>query len=422
MIKIAILGCGSRGATTYGDYLNTLNDVKISAICDIDKEKLEYYMEKYNVEEKYCFLDSKDFFSAGKLADILIIATLDQDHYEHSMQALDLNYHLLLEKPISPNIKECIEIEKKALEKNLEVVVCHVLRYTTFYRKIKEIVDSKILGEIIHINSTENVGYWHQAHSFVRGNWNNSKLTSPMILQKCCHDIDILNFLMDKKAKTISSFGSLNLFKEENAPIGSSKYCYDCNVKETCPYNAIKYYVDAVKDKPEPLGWPYDVVVLEPTQEKLLEAIKHGPYGRCVYHCDNNVVDHQVVNILYENNATAAHTMCAFSKDCYRSIQIYGTRGDLVANTLENKITYHQFIDHKEVEIDVNKIATDLSGHMGGDKMMLDEFIKLIKDKKANLDSSIEKSVLSHIICMAAEDSRLNNGKNIDIEQYKKEK
>lgn len=418
MVKVAILGLGSRGATTYGDYLITLNDVKISAICDIDKDKLNFYQNKYHVEKKDCFLNSEDFFKAGKLADILIIATMDQDHYSQAMKALDLKYHLLLEKPIALNLKQCLDIENKALKNNLYVVVCHVLRYSLFYKKIKEIVNSKILGNIININTTENVGYWHQAHSFVRGNWNNSNKTSPMILQKCCHDFDILNWIIDKKPLNVSSFGSLSLFKKENAPKDSSNYCYDCKIQNNCPYNAVKYYVDSIKNDKD-LGWPYDVVVLNPTKDKVLAAIKNGPYGRCVYKCDNNVVDHQIVNIQYEDNITATHTMCAFSKDCCRDIKIFATRGDLIANTLNNTIIYHTFVDNKEFVIDVSKLTNDLSGHMGGDKLMINELLKLINKETSQLDSSIEKSVLSHVIAFAAEESRINKGVVINLNEFK---
>ena len=418
MVKVAILGLGSRGATTYGDYLITLNDVKISAICDIDKDKLNFYQNKYHVEKKDCFLNSEDFFKAGKLVDILIIATMDQDHYSQAMKALDLKYHLLLEKPIALNLKQCLDIENKALKNNLYVVVCHVLRYSLFYKKIKEIVNSKILGNIININTTENVGYWHQAHSFVRGNWNNSNKTSPMILQKCCHDFDILNWIIDKKPLNVSSFGSLSLFKKENAPKDSSNYCYDCKIQNNCPYNAVKYYVDSIKNDKD-LGWPYDVVVLNPTKDKVLAAIKNGPYGRCVYKCDNNVVDHQIVNIQYEDNITATHTMCAFSKDCYRDIKIFATRGDLIANTLNNTIIYHTFVDNKEFVIDVSKLTNDLSGHMGGDKLMINELLKLINKETSQLDSSIEKSVLSHVIAFAAEKSRINKGVVINLNEFK---
>lgn len=418
MVKVAILGLGSRGATTYGDYLITLNDVKISAICDIDKDKLNFYQNKYHVEKKDCFLNSEDFFKAGKLADILIIATMDQDHYSQAMKALDLKYHLLLEKPIALNLKQCLDIENKALKNNLYVVVCHVLRYSLFYKKIKEIVNSKILGNIININTTENVGYWHQAHSFVRGNWNNSNKTSPMILQKCCHDFDILNWIIDKKPLNVSSFGSLSLFKKENVPKDSSNYCYDCKIQNNCPYNAVKYYVDSIKNDKD-LGWPYDVVVLNPTKDKVLAAIKNGPYGRCVYECDNNVVDHQIVNIQYEDNITATHTMCAFSKDCYRDIKIFATRGDLIANTLNNTIIYHTFVDNKEFVIDVSKLTNDLSGHMGGDKLMINELLKLINKETSQLDSSIEKSVLSHVIAFAAEKSRINKGVVINLNEFK---
>ena len=418
MVKVAILGLGSRGATTYGDYLITLNDVKISAICDIDKDKLNFYQNKYHVEKKDCFLNSEDFFKAGKLADILIIATMDQDHYSQAMKALDLKYHLLLEKPIALNLKQCLDIENKALKNNLYVVVCHVLRYSLFYKKIKEIVNSKILGNIININTTENVGYWHQAHSFVRGNWNNSNKTSPMILQKCCHDFDILNWIIDKKPLNVSSFGSLSLFKKENAPKDSSNYCYDCKIQNNCPYNAVKYYVDSIKNDKD-LGWPYDVVVLNPTKDKVLAAIKNGPYGRCVYKCDKDVVDHKSVNIQYEDNITATHTMCAFSKDCYRDIKIFATRGDLIANTLNNTIIYHTFVDNKEFVIDVSKLTNDLSGHMGGDKLMINELLKLINKETSQLDSSIEKSVLSHVIAFAAEESRINKGVVINLNEFK---
>ena len=363
-------------------------------------------------------MNSEDFFKAGKLADILIIATMDQDHYSQAMKALDLKYHLLLEKPIALNLKQCLDIENKALKNNLYVVVCHVLRYSLFYKKIKEIVNSKILGNIININTTENVGYWHQAHSFVRGNWNNSNKTSPMILQKCCHDFDILNWIIDKKPLNVSSFGSLSLFKKENAPKDSSNYCYDCKIQNNCPYNAVKYYVDSIKNDKD-LGWPYDVVVLNPTKDKVLAAIKNGPYGRCVYKCDKDVVDHKSVNIQYEDNITATHTMCAFSKDCYRDIKIFATRGDLIANTLNNTIIYHTFVDNKEFVIDVSKLTNDLSGHMGGDKLMINELLKLINKETSQLDSSIEKSVLSHVIAFAAEESRINKGVVINLNEFK---
>lgn len=419
MLTVAIIGTGSRGATTYGDYLVELKDkVKITAICDIDKNKLKYYQNKYQIDKKYCFDNSVDFFKAGKLADVLVVATLDKDHYDHAMNGLELGYHLLLEKPISPSIEECVAIEKKAKEKNRYVVVCHVLRYTPFYRKIKEIVDSNRLGRIIHIQSLENVGYWHQAHSFVRGNWKNSIETAPMILAKCCHDMDLLNWISNKKPLQVSSFGSLSYFKKENKPKEASSRCYDCKVRKTCPYDAIRYYVENTKDK-ENLGWPYDVVVLEPTNEKLKEAMKTSPYSKCVFDCDNNVVDHQVVNIQYEDELTASHTMCAFSKDCYRTLKIFGTTGDLEANTLTNQIIVHDFLTNSDDLIDVTKINDDFTGHMGGDHIMLNEFIALLENKKTSLDSSIEKSVSSHLICMAAEASRLEKGKVINLDDYK---
>ncbi len=422
MLKVAILGVGSRGAGTYGDYFTTLKDrVEITALCDIDQEKLSFYGEKYGVNKENRFTSYEDFFKAGKLADLLVIATLDKMHYIPSMTALDLGYHLLLEKPISPSIEECIAIENKAKEKNKTVIICHVLRYTTFYRKIKEIVDSGALGKIVNINTIENVGYWHQAHSFVRGNWHKSEDTAPMILAKCCHDMDLLNWIINKKPINITSYGHLSFFKKEFAPEGSSDRCYTCKVRHTCPYDAIRYYVDATEGK-DNLAYPYDVVVLDPTHEKLKEAMKTSPYGKCVFQCDNDVVDHQVVNLQYEDEITASHTMVAFSNDCYRTIRIYGTHGDLEGNTLTNMINVKDFLTGKEIVIDASKLTHDLTGHLGGDHVMMNEICDLFEGKETKLDSSIEKSVLSHLVCMAAEESRLNAGKSINIQEYKNSK
>lgn len=424
-ITISLLALGNRGKHTYGNILNRdfKDKVKIVAIADIDKQKVEGARKDYNVDPSMCFNSAEEMLKREKLSDAIVITSQDRQHYKHIIAAMKKGYHVLLEKPISPNYEECNDIVRVAKETGRKVVVCHVLRYTPFYKKIKEILDSKILGDIISTMAIENVGYYHQAHSFVRGNWRNSEETSPMILQKCCHDMDILSWLVGKRAKSISSFGSLNVFKEEAAPKGSSLRCLDgkCKIKEECPYDAQKIYIESEKTGIKyTTGWPIDVVTFEPNIENVTQALKTGPYGRCVYHCDNNVVDHQITNILMEDDTTISLTMCAFTSEISRYVKFMGSLGDMIADMKANTIEVRVF-NKESVLIDVNKLSNDFSGHGGGDKQLVKEFIQYIEeDKYGNGLSSIEASVDSHYMAFAAEKSRLNNGNTVNLEDYRK--
>jgi predicted dehydrogenase len=331
------------------------------------------------------------------------------------MAALDKGYHLLLEKPVSPDLHECYEIADKAREKGVQVLVCHVLRYSNMFRKLKEVVDSGVLGDIVSIQADEEVCYWHQAHSFVRGNWSNEKRSSPMILQKCCHDMDILLWLTGKHCEAVSSYGSLTHFRKDQAPEGAARRCVDCTVSD-CPYNAVKFYLNQFEKAGD--DWPQNVVAFEPTREKLMDALKTGPYGRCVYDCDNNVVDHQVVNLLLENGATVNFTMCAFTAHGGRTIRLMGTRGEIYGDTKANIIKIMRFGEEDEV-IDVRTLADDFSGHGGGDAVMVHEFIDLVRGEigVSKTLTSIERSVESHLVALAAEESRLDLGRSIALDK-----
>ena len=413
-ITIAIAGCGSRGQDTYAACQKRFPDrMKIVAAADIRPEKLRQMQENYGLTHDQCYDSAESMLKAGRLADIMIIATPDRMHYTEAMEALKLDYHLLLEKPIAPTAEECTAIEKLALERNREVVVCHVLRYTVFYQKLKELVDSGLVGEVMNIQAIERVGYWHQAHSFVRGNWRNAGLSTPMILQKCCHDMDILLWLAGKHCERVSSFGSLSHFTPAHAPEGAALRCVECRV-ENCPYNAVNFYMGRVKDNQ--LDWPVNVLTTDPTPENVMAALKDGPYGRCVYHCDNDVVDHQVVNLELEGGATVNFTMCAFSKECARQIRIMGTRGEIVGDMERNTIEVMPFTGEKEL-IDVATLTEDFSGHGGGDARMVDDLLHLVAGEstgKAPL-TSISRSVESHLVALAAEHSRLNHGVVVEL-------
>lgn len=424
-IKIALAGLGSRGKDTYAPTVRLFPDkMEIVAIADIDPAKVEEVAREYNIPKEMCFDSAEDLIAGEKLADAMFITTQDRQHVGQAIPALRKGYHLLLEKPISPDLEECREIVQVAQECKKNVIVCHVLRYTPIYSKLKEVLDSGVTGEIVSVMSIENVGYWHQAHSFVRGNWRNSETTSPMILQKCCHDMDLLLWLTGKTCESVSSFGGTYLFKKECAPQGAAHRCLDgCQAKEKCPYDAEKIYIGhhkigAQKGYKE---WPLDVLTLHPDVESVTEAIKTGPYGRCVYHCDNNVVDHQIVNLEMTDGSTISHTMCAFTATGSRYTKFMGTKGEVIADMTENTIKITEFGKGESEVIDISRIASDFSGHGGGDNRMVEEFLDMLGNGAGPTirTTAVEKSIESHYCAIAAEESRLGGGKVIMLDNYR---
>lgn len=415
---VAIVGLGGRGHHTYAKYQHLFPErMKIVAIADIDPLKVQIVKEEFNVKDDMCFTSAVELLEKERLADVIIIATQDGDHREHTLMAIERGYEILLEKPISNNPLDCIEIRDAAIKAGINITVCHVLRYTTFYKTIKEAIDNKVIGDVVSVQAIENVGYWHQAHSFVRGNWCNSEETSPMILQKCCHDFDIINWLLGKKCLSLSSYGSLKYFKEKNAPIGSAERCYNCKVNEKCPYDAYKIYITNENGiKNGNTDWPVNIVVENPTLEKVEEELKTSRFGKCVFRCNNNVVDHQVVNMQYEDDITVQLTMCGFTQDMSRYLKVMGTLGEIIADQTANIVRVRTF-NGEEFIYDINKLSSDLSGHGGGDNQMMTELFESM-DSKLQTNSSIANSISSHVQAFAAEYSRVHNGLNITIEEY----
>lgn len=416
VLTVAVAGCGSRGQDTYSKILMELGDkARIVAAADIDPEKLAGMQKLCGLTPAQCYASAEEMLERPKLADVMLICTPDRCHYAEAKAALEKGYHLLLEKPIAGKAEECRELAELAEKNGLYVAVCHVLRYTAFYQKIKEVMDSGALGEVESIQAIEQVGYWHQAHSFVRGNWRNEELSSPMFLQKCCHDMDILLWITGKRCLRVSSFGSLRHFRADQAPKGAGTRCMDCAAAESCPYNAVKFYLERFRQSGD--DWPQNVVAFEPTEEKLLAALKDGPYGRCVYHCDNDVVDHQVVNLELEDGVTASFTMCAFTANVNREMRVMGTHGELVADMKEKIIRVRRFGKAEEV-VDVRTLTSDFSGHGGGDARLVREFIDLVRGEipMSGTLTSIGRSVESHLVALGAEESRRHHGQMVEIQ------
>lgn len=424
-LKIAIAGLGNRGKDSYAPAVKEYPDkMEITAIADIDPAKVAEVARLYGIPAERCFKSAEEMIAQEKLADAMFITTQDQQHVKQAIPAIQKGYDLLLEKPISPDLKECQELLAAAQKYGRRVVVCHVLRYTPFYTKLKELLDEGRIGEIVTIMAIENVGWYHQAHSFVRGNWADASKSSPMILQKCCHDMDLYLWLTGKTCASVSSFGGTYLFKKEKAPEGSTERCMDgCAVKSQCPFDAEKIYLDddRIGIRQGHTGWPIDVLALHPTEESILHAIQTGPYGRCVYRCDNNVVDHQVVNLNMTDGTAMSFTMAGLTSTNSRYCKIMGSTGEIIADMSNNIITILPFGQPEET-IDITRLADNLSGHGGGDIRLVKEFLELAGGEKelTNRITTIERSLESHYIALAAEESRLCGGKVIEIKHENK--
>ena len=423
-MKIAFAGLGNRGKDAYLPAFMSLEDyeIEIAAIADIDPVKVQDVAEKYHLSADKCFSSAEALLEQPCLADAICIATMDKQHTKHILPALEKGYHVLLEKPISPDAEECREINRAAKQYGKKVVVCHVLRYTPFYKKLKEIISAGTIGDVVTMMGIENVGYYHQAHSFVRGNWANSDQTSPMILQKCCHDMDLYLWLANKSCKTVSSFGGIYFFDAAHKPKGAADRCLNgCKAKENCPFDAEKIYLDHYKIgvRNGYVGWPNEVLALHPTVESVTEAIKTGPYGKCVFACDNNVVDHQVVNLEMTDGSTMSFTMTGFTEHNSRYSKIMGTKGEIIADLHTKLITVNLF-GQQPVVYDITKETENASGHAGGDAGLVKEFVKYIVDDELSGGlSSLDASIESHYIALAAEKSRLNGGIPIQIDEMK---
>ena len=412
-MKFALIGAGQRGRV-YADYIVEKKYAEIAAIVEPNEKRRKAAAQALGVPEDHCFDTVQKLWDLGKIADAVIVASMDRDHYAQVMAALDLDYHILLEKPISPDPVECMNILHKAEEKKRQVVVCHVLRYTPFFSCVKKIIDSGEIGKLVSIRLDENIGNFHFAHSFVRGNWRRADLSSPSIMQKSCHDMDLLNWLMGVPAKKISSCGALHYFKAENAPEGSTERCVDCPVESTCRFSAYKSYLPAAGE------WPAAVITPSADPEELREALRESPYGKCVYHCDNDVCDQQVVAVEYEGGRTASFNMSAFTNRMNRTIHVMCEDGEIFGDDGWRTIEVIHFASNQVEGYSSRTIhlPESVSGHGGGDTGIVEDFISLLQSQDHMARSSISVSVDSHVMANAAEKSRVT-GETIDLAEYR---
>ena len=407
-ITAIVIGAGNRGRM-YASYAKKFNEqIKIVGVSDIIEGRRNQVGDQHGIPQENRFGHYREVFERPKMADAVIIATPDDRHFEPCIKAMELGYDVLLEKPAAPTEKECQEILKTSEKTGRIVAICHVLRYSPYFIAMKSVVDSGVIGDIVSIQHMEPIECAHMAHSYVRGNWRCEKDTTPIILAKSCHDLDIIRWIVGKPCKSISAYGSLHLFKKENMPEGAPARCTDgCPHQDTCPYSAIDIYV---KKK-----WHLGVFDLKDRKDEkeILEKLKPSWYSRCVYQCDNDQPDHYVANMEFEDGITSSFTMDAFTPWGGRRTRIMGTMGYLEGNsktftvwdfkTRETKTWKQSVEDYEEYKG---------AGHGGGDFGLVRDFVEAVAyQDSSRLSSSIRDSIESHIMGFAAEKSRKSNKK-----------
>lgn len=419
--SVILIGAGNRGRT-YCNFMSKMpGKYKMVGVAEPHELKRAEFAARYGLAEDVCFASWEGILSKPKMADIAVIATNDDAHYEPAMKAIELGYDILLEKPVAQTAKECADIANAAKAKGVRVLVCHVLRYTDFYKTLKNIVSSGKIGEVMSVDQVEAIGDVHFSHSFVRGNWHDSVETTPIVLAKTCHDLDIIQWLVDKKCKKVSSFGELTYFTEKNAPAGTPVRCVgnECPMRGKCPYDCHKIYIE----NPDKLWWKSSfrnavATHNDYTDDELMEDLKRTDYGLCVFHANNDMPDHQVVTMQFEGGATATLTFNAFNGGG-RYTRIYGTKGELYAFMSDEKVYVRTFEDGKTEYVTVSKVDEAITGgHGGGDYGIVYDLYDYLNGTYSGLDiAEIGVSVQNHMIGFAAEKARLED-KVVDVQKF----
>jgi len=412
-ITYVVVGAGNRGSiyATYASENPSL--AKIVGVAEPRKYRLETFLKKHSsIPTENVFTDWRDMIKREKFADAVIIATPDAQHLEPCIEFANKGYHILVEKPMAISEEDCGRITRAAQDNNVILAVGHVMRYTPYTQKIKEIIDSGTIGQVQTIQHTEPVGYWHFAHSYVRGNWRREDEATFSLMAKCCHDVDWIKYIMGASCTKVSSFGSLNHFKKDNKPkeAGNVTKCLDCPIADSCVYSAKKVYLDAVKRGVT--TWPVSVIVSsDPDIESVTDALKNGPYGRCVYESDNDVCDNQIVNMEFEGGRTASLTMIAFSDEvCIRKTRIYGTLGEMICDGNTIRVVDFRTNTPKVITPESNFSRSKMSGHGGGDWYLMDSFVAAVAfNNPSEILSGPKETLESHLLVFAAEKARREN-------------
>jgi predicted dehydrogenase len=452
-----LIGAGSRGAQAYAPYaLKHPDELRFMAVAEPNEARRTRFAQAHAIPGERQFQTWEEVLALGQIADVALIATMDRLHIEPALSAIQAGYHVLLEKPMATTLADCVGLVHAAERHDRILQICHVLRYTAFFSTLHEILRSGRLGELITVEHRENVVYWHMAHSYVRGHWRNSRQESPMILAKCCHDLDILYWNLGA-VRRLSSIGSLIHFRPENAPPGAPPRCTDgCPAAQECPWYAPRLYLDLVPlyhtarnssiwserlgatlllDHPglasvlrrvlpaferaaDYRDWPVSVISVDGSYEARRRALENGPWGRCVYACDNDVVDHQIVSMEMESGASAALVMHGHAHQESRSMRYDGTRASLRGLFQYGHGDEIEIHDHRSGKVERIRPQAGGSGHGGGDEGLMAAFVRTVRGEAEPLTSA-RAALESHLMAFAAEQARLEGG-YIEMASYRR--
>jgi predicted dehydrogenase len=406
-VDAVLIGGGNRGRFTYGGYARAHPErLRIVALAEPVADRRAAVAKEHGLSGDRVVADWRALLDRPALAPVAIVATGDTLHVEPALAALARGYHLLLEKPIAPDPADCVRVVEAAEKAGRMLQIGHVLRYTRFYEQVHAIVASGRLGEIVAIDMKEHVAHWHLTHSYVRGKFRNRRLAAPIILAKTCHDLDLMAWIVGRPARRVASFGSLSHFRAEGAPSGAPARCSDgCPVQARCPHDAVRFYLGPGDEVAR--MWPWTVLGLDPSRAARRRALETGPYGVCVYHCDNDVPDHQVLAIEFDGGITASFTLQGLATHERRTIRISGTEGELRGVFQDGVIDVSR---HGSFETEQHRIEASAAGHLGGDEGLLGHFTDVIaRDAVGELRASGRVSLESHLIGFAAEEARLGS-------------
>jgi predicted dehydrogenase len=406
-VTLAIVGAGKRGEA-YSQYALQHPDLaRVVAVAEPRLFQRDQMVQTHGVAAENVFNSWEDLARAPRLADAVLICTQDRMHLDPVLALAPKGYAILLEKPMSTSLDECERIVECVKEHGNLFAVCHVLLYTDFTKRLKALLDSGAIGEVVSVQHLEPVAWWHQAHSFVRGNWRNEAGSTFMLLAKSCHDIDWIRHVMGRSCRSVASFGSLRHFRASERPAGAADRCLDCSVEAQCPYSAKRFYLDQF-GRDWIIDYCVSVITDDHTREGVRRALREGPYGRCVYACDNDAVDNQVVILNFADGATASFTMTAFTPTLHRQTRLFGTRGYIETDTV--KINLFDFAREEKTVIDTSVAegsATAATGHGGGDDGIMKAFVEAVAaGDQQKVWSGPDESLASHRIVFAAEQAR----------------
>lgn len=405
-VTLVVIGAGLRGRE-YARLAAASGRGRVVAVAEPDPDRRASFAAEHGLAADAVFADWRELGAAGRLADAAIIATQDRMHADPAVLIAGLGYHLLLEKPMAPTEDEARRIADAVSEAGVIGAVCHVLRYTPYSRMVQDLVGSGRLGSLVGVQHLEPVGWWHQAHSFVRGNWRNTAESGPMLLTKSCHDLDWLTYVIGAAPESVASFGGLAHFHPGNRPAGAADRCLDCAVEPSCPYSAPRLYLSRLPSAGGRVTWPLSALTDEPSRAAVLAALREGPYGRCVYDCDNDVVDNQVVAMQYPGGLTATFTMTAFTPMQRRQTRLFGTHGSVEGDGRLLHVTDFRTGATETIDSEGPGKGHAGAGHDGGDGGLVDAFLAAVAgDDPSRLSSDMATSLASHRVVWAAEQAR----------------